>query len=175
LIVVLGAPATADGMPGPALQRRLRCAQELLRRNPSACVLATGGVQPRAASDRPEATVIAARLCAQGLPADRILVEPTARSTWENAVRSVRLLDAAPRKFDPVLLVTDPWHLPRALLAFRTQGLRAHGAACWALPGERPAGLWRLLAHELVGFCAYLLRWLWLILRRWLGSPPAPG
>ncbi|MCG6939669.1 MAG: YdcF family protein [Thiohalocapsa sp.] len=175
LVVVLGAPVTAAGTPGPALQRRLRCALELLRRNPTAWVLATGGVPPGAVSERPEATVIAELLQAHGIAAERILREPTARNTWQNAARSVQLLHATPRAFAPVLLVSDPWHLPRAKLAFHAHALRVRGAGCSVPPDEHPPRLWVLLAHELAGYGAYLLRWLWCMLMRGTRRSPMSG
>jgi uncharacterized SAM-binding protein YcdF (DUF218 family) len=68
--------------------------------------------------------------------------------------------------FHPLLLVTDPWHLPRARLAFHAHGLRVRGAHCAGPAERRPLRLSRLLAHEVVGFGGYLLRWLRLMLRR---------
>ena len=171
LLVLLGAPVTADGVPGPALARRLGCALELLRHDPEARLLATGGVPPRALSAEAEAVVVARVLKARGIPAARVLLEPNARNTWENAARSARLLRAGQQTFDPVLLVTDPWHLPRALLAFRAHGLRVRGAGCRVTAGERPGRLLRLLAHEVLGYGSYLLRWGWLLLRHRLGKP----
>ncbi len=126
-------------------------------------------------SGHAEATVIARLLAARGVAADRMLLEPRARNTWENAAHSTRLLRVGQQAFDPVLLVTDPWHLPRAMLAFRAHGLRVRGAWCRTGPRERLGRLWWLLAHEVAGFGAYLLRWVWLVLGRMLGVRPAVG
>jgi uncharacterized SAM-binding protein YcdF (DUF218 family) len=102
----------------------------------------------------------AAELAARGIASARILVEPGARNTWENAAQSARLLRAQGLAPAPLLLVTEPWHLPRARLAFRAHGLRARGAGCRVPAAARLPGLPRLLLHELVGIGVYLLRWL---------------
>jgi uncharacterized SAM-binding protein YcdF (DUF218 family) len=160
VLVLLGAPLLADGSPGPALRRRLECALDVLRRDAHARVLATGGVPPGALCARPEAVAAAAELFARGIAAERILVENRARNTWENAALSARLLRAEGLARARVQLVTDPWHLPRAALAFHAQGLRARGAGCRVPVGKRPRGLPRLLLREGAGLALYLLRWL---------------
>jgi uncharacterized SAM-binding protein YcdF (DUF218 family) len=126
-------------------------------------------VPPGARSALPEAEVIAEALRGAGIGAERILLEPGARNTWENAARTLCLLrrahpDDRPEAavLPPLRLVTDPWHVPRALLAFRAQGVRARSAGCpagWGLASPRLA---RALLHEAVGYAAYLVRWLWL-------------
>jgi uncharacterized SAM-binding protein YcdF (DUF218 family) len=166
LLVLLGAPVTPDGRPGTALDRRLHCALDLLRREPQARVLATGGVPPRACSNEPEAVVAAAWLQAHGIAGERILVEPKARNTWENAARSARLLGTLSARPPRLLLITDPWHLPRARLAFRAQGFRAGAASCTVGYDAWRPKLPRLLFREGFGLGAYALRWLLGSLRR---------
>jgi uncharacterized SAM-binding protein YcdF (DUF218 family) len=165
LLLLLGAPVAADGSPGPALARRLCCALALLLRYPGARLLATGGVTPRAVCDRPEAVVAAAWLRSRGIAPERILVEPSARNTWENAAHSAALVRALTPAVGPLLLVTDPWHVPRARLAFRAHGLRVHAAGCRVPAQARRPPLLRLLLREGVGLCLYTLRWCWLGLR----------
>jgi uncharacterized SAM-binding protein YcdF (DUF218 family) len=169
ILLLLGAPLHADGSPGPALHRRLACALRRLRRDPNARVLATGGVPPRALCRRTEAAAAAAVLASAGIAADRILVEPRARNTWENAERSALLLRRAGLTGAPLLLVTDPWHVPRARLAFRAQGLSVRGAGCRVAGAEGPPA-WPRLLREAVGFGLYLLRWLRVILRSRYGK-----
>jgi uncharacterized SAM-binding protein YcdF (DUF218 family) len=158
--VLLGAPVAADGRPGPALARRLRCALRLLRADPRSLALVTGGAPRRAPRSRAEALVAADALAAAGISPARILVETLARNTWQNAAESARLLRGQGLERRPLLLVTDPWHLPRALLAFRAHGLRARGAGCRVDAAERPPALPRLLLHEGIGIGFYALRWL---------------
>jgi uncharacterized SAM-binding protein YcdF (DUF218 family) len=141
--------------------------------------LATGGVPPGAQCARPEAEVIAEALREAGIAAERILLEPSARNTWENAARTLRMLRGASPgvrpdadELPPLWLVTDPWHLPRAQLAFRAQGARACSAGCRAARGPGRLRLLRALVHEVFGYAAYLLRWLWQLAGKRPGAGP---
>ncbi len=87
--------------PGPGLDGRVDAAIDLWRAG-RASVLVISGVG--------EATVGAARARAQGVPSSAIVVESSARSTWENLVLSRPWLGVG-----PFFVVSDPWHLPRAM------------------------------------------------------------
>lgn len=57
-----------------------------------------------------------------GVPLSQLAGDSCARTTWENATLTASWLrQHHPRS--PVLLITDPWQLPRASHAFRRQGL----------------------------------------------------
>jgi uncharacterized SAM-binding protein YcdF (DUF218 family) len=60
--------------------------------------------------------------------------EDASRTTWENAVFTARLL--RPAGIGAVVLVSQAWHLPRAVWAFRRAGLLA-------LPWPAPRTPWR--------------------------------
>lgn len=62
------------------------------------------------------------RLLKLGVPPESIAGDSCARTTWENATRTTQWLRSNhPRA--AVMLITDPWQLPRATAAFRRQGL----------------------------------------------------
>lgn len=93
-------------------------------------------------------------------------VDDRSHTTWENAVDTARLLRAAGLR--TVVLVSDAWHLPRALWAFDRAGL---AALPWPAPRTAPQRrrlqdfLPRMAAlhdtfyglHELVGGVYYRL------------------
>ena len=86
-------------------------AAELIRQHRAAAVYVSG-----------DARSTADHLLELGVPADRVAGDACARTTWENASRTaVWLRDHHPGV--PVLLISDPWQLPRASAAFRRQGL----------------------------------------------------
>ena len=132
MIVVLGgglhrdAPEYGQGptIPARALQR-VRYAAYLARRT-GLPVLASGGIGHtdtdwiESAAHGGEAPIMQALLQQEfGLTAVRI--ESTSRDTWENAVNSAALLRGL--DINSIVLVTDAIHLPRALGAFKAQGL----------------------------------------------------
>ncbi|MBV2350358.1 YdcF family protein [Synechococcus sp. HK05] len=91
----------------------------------------------------------------QGVPAQQISGDSCARTTWENATRTAAWLHRHhPRS--PVLLLTDPWQLPRATAAFRRQGLHVQPLA--VEPSLSPGQRNRLALRETAGTLLYALQ-----------------
>ncbi len=120
-IVVLGA-AQWGGKPSPTFAARLDKAAELWRAGRAPVILVTGGRAPGARYA--EGEVGCRYLEARGLPRDALLCETESRSTWENLLAAREVFGR-----EPILLVTDRPHLPRALLYAKRLGLRAQGVA----------------------------------------------
>jgi uncharacterized SAM-binding protein YcdF (DUF218 family) len=136
----------------------------LARRFPAAKVLVTGG-DPAIIPDRPsEAETTRSLLVALGLDEQRLLIEPQARNTFENALYAKRLAEPEPGAV--WLLVTSAAHMPRAVGCFRTVG--------WAVlpyPVDYQTGAYDLdsvslesrlslidfAVHEWIGLAAYRL------------------
>lgn len=91
---------------------------------------------------------------AMGVPADRVVIEPAARNTLENALFSARI--AHGRGWRSLLVVTDRYHLPRALMAFRRVGLEVAGSAAPA--GSDSSGSGSAWAVELVKWAPFVWR-----------------
>jgi uncharacterized SAM-binding protein YcdF (DUF218 family) len=94
-------------------------------------------------------------------------VEGNSATTWENARLSAEILRGA--GIAAVYVVTDGWHMRRALLAFRRAGLIAWPAPSTMTPDlPLESGMlipsahgWRdfyWAAHEIVGYAYYALR-----------------
>ena len=64
-----------------------------------------------------EARVLGEQLVAWGIAPERVIVEPRARNTRENAVYCAEILRA--RAAVRVLVVTSAFHIPRTLATFR--------------------------------------------------------
>lgn len=121
-VVVLGAAMAAPNVPGPALVRRLEHGVRVFFSHNARHLLVTGGVvgPPPA-----EAEAMRSLARARGVPDDCILVEDRARNTFENALYSGRILRQ--HGLTRVVVVTDGFHLPRALYVFRRLGLQVAG------------------------------------------------
>jgi uncharacterized SAM-binding protein YcdF (DUF218 family) len=139
-VIVLGAAMAAPGVPGPALIRRLEHGVETFFSRKAGHLLVSGGVvgPPPA-----EAHMMRDMARARGVPEDCILVEDAARNTFENALYAGRILRC--HGLADVIVVTDGFHLPRALYVFRRLGLQVSGEGV-----PRPSGMSRrawLRAH----------------------------
>jgi uncharacterized SAM-binding protein YcdF (DUF218 family) len=78
-----------------------------------------------------------------------------ARTTWENTTRTSAWLQQH-HPGAPVLLITDPWQLPRASRAFQRQGLSVIPLA--AEPSLAAAARNRLALREAAGTLLYGLQ-----------------
>ncbi|MFT3790719.1 MAG: YdcF family protein [Rudaea sp.] len=96
--------------------RRLFGAVELWRQHPDFTLYLAGG-GPYAIRESEVLAHLAAQL---GVPAQRMRLETTSRTTWENA-QFLRAADPPPPR---VWLVSSALHLPRAKVAFEAFGFR---------------------------------------------------
>lgn len=97
----------------------------------------------------------AERLLALGAPPARVAGDSCARTTWENATLTAAWLRQH-HPGAPVLLITDPWQLPRATAAFRRQELAVIPLA--AAPVLEPAERNRLALRETAATLLYRLQ-----------------
>lgn len=137
-VIILGAQWKAGG-PSYTLEKRLEAALEYLRDNPDTRVIVSGGQGP----DEPmsEAAGMAGWLETAGIDPDRILREDASTDTNENLRFSGDLLD---RSRDRVVIVTNNFHVYRALRIARKQGFtQVEGLAARTYPAMVPNNLLR--------------------------------
>jgi uncharacterized SAM-binding protein YcdF (DUF218 family) len=126
-IVILGGDLlrTSDApfaRPGYLTLDRLRTAVMLHART-GLPMLVTGGTVQRG---RPSVATFMADSLRTDFQAPATWVEPASADTWQNAAFSAEILKAAGVK--SVYVVTDGWHMRRALLAFSKTGLTVTAA-----------------------------------------------
>ena len=114
VIVVLGAALGPEGDLGPALAERVLAGVEAWRAGRAPWLMMTG---------IHEAEKMKRRAVKLGVPAAQVLVEPTARTTRENALRCAQLMRA--HGLGRALVVTQGYHRRRAIAAFRKIGVVA--------------------------------------------------
>ncbi|MCU4651849.1 YdcF family protein [Roseibacterium sp. SDUM158016] len=116
-IVCLGAGMSYQGweLPDSASTRRARTCADLYAAGVAPVVIFTG--YGHAVSSAARAMSEVAR--AEGLPRQAALIEPRAKSTIQNAVFSLNMLETPPQR---VVVVSDPFHLPRSWAIFRIFG-----------------------------------------------------
>ena len=113
VIAVFGSPALGNGQPRGPVRRRLQCARGLALEDPCALVIVSGG----AVLGPIEAEVMRDWLVERGIGADRIVTEPRARNTFENASFVARELEEVGAAV--VTLVTERFHLWRSARVLR--------------------------------------------------------
>jgi vancomycin permeability regulator SanA len=112
----MGAAASADGTPSPALQRRLERALVELHDDPDAVVIVTGGAVK---SQAVEAHVMQRWLIARGVEPARIHVEDKARISIENAELVMPIAARVLHPHDATLtIVTERYHMKRSRTLF---------------------------------------------------------
>lgn len=123
-----------------------------------------------------EAALARKVLLTMGMPDSAILVEPSARTTWENASFTAALVNKHPGLFPRkrLLLVTSALHVRRAMWCFQRCGLSVTPYPCdirssaappaewlnrvlWNLPAAGVFCGWDVLIHEWIGMLSY--RW----------------
>jgi uncharacterized SAM-binding protein YcdF (DUF218 family) len=171
-IVVLGAgtytdaPEYGGNTVGPNSLQRLRYAAWLQRRTGLPLYVVGGGGE-----DAPGPLMAQVLRDEFGVPVAR--VERESRTTWENASLTAPLLRAD--GVDHVLLVTQAWHMPRAMDAFEREGIQVTPAPTYFVhrrdhePGdETKASRWlpqstsfafsAYAVHEMLGHSFYRAR-----------------
>ena len=126
-LIVLGAAVYGDE-PSLTLVRRLEGARDYLNAYPDAVAIVSGG--QGAGENITEAQAMHDWLIANGIAAERILMEDKATSTMENLQFSFELIRARGDEPDGhVAIVSSAYHLYRAKLMAERQGVTAAGVA----------------------------------------------
>lgn len=122
-LVVLGAAVWANETPSPSLQRRALHAVALYEAGAAPKIIGSGGVGRFPPS---EAEVIRRVCVSAGVPEGDVILEDTSHSTLENVLFSARIL----RRMNAgrVVVVSDKYHLFRAILCFRFLGFEVKGS-----------------------------------------------
>ena len=155
VIAVLGAALSVDGSPTPSLIRRVDHGIRLLKCGCAPRLLMVGGYGPPR-TPRPtmtEAAAMVALAIERGVSDDALFQEDQSTRTLENAVCTAALMQTY--GWQRVLVVTDVYHLPRALLCFKWAGVRCWGNGPWHW---RPGQFLRWFAgwpREAVALCVY--------------------
>lgn len=122
VIIVLGAQVKEDGTPSVALERRLTAALESYEQNRQTIIVcgARGTNEPRAEGD-----VMREWLLARGVQESDVVAETGSFNTRENVRNAKAIMDE--RGLSQALVVTSDYHVARALMLCRQEGVAATG------------------------------------------------
>lgn len=173
-IIVLGGdenPRLSDERGQPiaftSMLRYMRVAIEA-RKYPDATLLFSGGSGLVVPYGKVKDFEVAREAMADmGVPVERMKFENKSRNTYENAMMSAQILHPAPAQ--KWLLITNAWHMPRAMECYRKAGFNVYADPAGYLSGteqvppiqfnlEENLLKTTLAVHEYFGLAAYWLR-----------------
>ncbi len=144
--IVLGNTVYADGSPSPRLAARLERAYQCYEQRQCKLVFVSGGID---ASGVDEAPAMRAYLVGRGIPSDNIVVDRAGNDTWSTARNASAFMRS--RGLSSALVVTQYFHLPRAMLALKRFGVHEMSGAypafwevrdLYSIAREVPALVW---------------------------------
>ncbi len=120
-IIVLGAGIIGSKVT-PLLAARIEKGIELLRYNPNAVLIMSGG--QGSGEDIPESKAMADYAIDKGVSAEKVILEQKSVSTEENLRFSRKLIN---KQNPQIIVVTTAYHMFRALILAKRQGIRCVG------------------------------------------------
>lgn len=148
--IILGAAVKPGAEPSDALRRRILHGAKLYHEGAVARLICSGGIGKMPPS---EASVMRRVLVDHGVPDAAILLEDGSHSTLENLTLSLRFLPEGAQ----VLVISERYHLPRAVLCARRLGITARGSGP-SMADTRPLRLAYACLRELPALALYALR-----------------
>ncbi|MEV6208511.1 ElyC/SanA/YdcF family protein [Kitasatospora sp. NPDC051914] len=118
--VVFGA-GLFDGEPSPYLAHRLDAALSLYQQHKVQAILVTGD---NSTTDYDETDAMRDYLTERGVPAQRVVGDYAGFDTWDSCVRARRIFGV-----DHALLVSQGFHVRRALALCEAAGIESHAVA----------------------------------------------
>ncbi|MBI2954942.1 MAG: YdcF family protein [Chloroflexi bacterium] len=117
--IVFGAAVRPDGEPSWMLAHRVDAAVELYKAGKVQRILMTGD---NSSPDYDEVTAMKRYAVEQGVPADRVNLDHAGLRTYDSAYRAKAIFG-----IEKAVLVTQAYHLPRALYLANSLGIEAVG------------------------------------------------
>lgn len=117
--LVLGAAVYPDGTPSPFLRARLELAKQLYDEGKVRALLVSGDNRQPSYN---EPGVMRDWLIAHGVPERKVVADYAGLDTYDSCVRAKRIFGV-----DHLIVVTQSYHLPRAVTVCRAVGVTADG------------------------------------------------
>lgn len=139
--VIFGAEVYPSGRPSPYLRARLDLGVQLYRAGKAKVLVVSGD---NTAEHHREASSMERYLLAQGVPAERVVVDEFGLDTYDTCVRAREVFGLT-----EVLLVSQRYHLHRAVAICRAVGLDAVGVGDVSV--RRTSRRWNEFARRELG------------------------
>lgn len=119
--LVLGAGIAPDGTPTPMLQLRIDAAADLYHAGKVRALLLSGD---HSTTDHDEVEAMARAAQARGVPASAMVADHAGFDTFSSCYRARHVFGVR-----RMVVISQSWHLPRAVWLCRQEGIDAVGAA----------------------------------------------
>lgn len=149
--VILGAAVWSGNRPSPVLRQRVNRGYDLLNDGVVQFLVVTGGSAP---SELPEAEVARRALIELGVDPSRIVMEAHTNSTVEQ-ILYIRDQLKQKQRWNTFIIVSDQFHLKRALEICAFNGIKARGVS-----SESPLGPQNLVLYHVRESLALILYWM---------------
>lgn len=120
-IIVLGAGVRSDGSPSPMLQDRLITGIELYENGVSDRLLMSGDHTQK---EYDEVNIMKSYAVDKGIPSEHVFMDHAGISTYDSIYRAKEIFQA-----DKIVIVTQEYHLYRALHIAEKLGIEAYGVS----------------------------------------------
>lgn len=121
-VVVLGAQVKADGKPSVMLRERLDTGIEIYKAGLTERMIMSGD---HGSDDYDEVNAMKNYAIEQGVPSEHIFMDHAGFSTYESMYRAKEIFQA-----ENIIVVTQKYHLYRAVYDAEAMGMQAEGVAC---------------------------------------------
>lgn len=121
-VLVLGAQVKPDGNPSVMLKERLDTGIEIYQSGLTDRIIMSGD---HSRDDYDEVNAMKDYAIERGVPSEHIFMDHAGLSTYESMYRAKEIFQA-----ENIIVVTQKYHLYRALYDAETMGLKAKGVAC---------------------------------------------
>lgn len=121
VIIVLGCKAYENNVPTPCIRARSHHAAQLYKQGLATQIIASGGPSLQGPA---EAGVIAGLLTHEGVPGAAIIQEDRSHNTIQNLLNSQAIMRE--HGWRTAVIVTEPYHINRAMIIARDAGLSAY-------------------------------------------------
>src|SRR3989344_4744686 len=150
VIVILGNKVELNGTPSPQLRSRLDEGLELYNNKTAPLIIVSGALGKEGDE---EADVMYSYLVAHGVPGADIIVDSNGLDTYQTAQNTAVIMRE--RNLHSAVVVSNYFHIARAVLAFRKMGIENISHAHGIYFSDRD---FYSIPREVVGYCYYLIR-----------------
>jgi vancomycin permeability regulator SanA len=120
-ILVLGAGVRRDGSPSPMLEDRILTGIDLYNKGVSDRLIMSGD---HSTKEYDEVNVMKKYAIENGIPSEHIFMDHAGISTYDSIYRAKEIFEA-----EKIIIVTQKYHLYRALYTARALGIEAYGVS----------------------------------------------